>query len=165
MQQAPVNNTKGSERTDSVFLVSQCFYAAADFSRSVNLALVQKERNQRGNNAREISKRRSSALTAGPRRSATKNRSEATWKNEKGPTPKKIAGLGDGAYWVSNRFGGVHHVLKGDAFISVGLGRTDGEATKSVARQINPGMPLVTVRRVNSIVHLAWSEADTGNGG
>src|SRR5438309_5141106 len=26
-----------------------------------------------------------------------------------------------------------------------------------------PGMPLITVRRVNSVVHLAWSEADTGN--
>jgi len=26
-----------------------------------------------------------------------------------------------------------------------------------------PGMPLVTLRRVNSVVHLAWSEADTGN--
>jgi len=26
-----------------------------------------------------------------------------------------------------------------------------------------PGMPSVTVRRVNSVVHLAWSEADAGN--
>src|SRR5207302_8958880 len=26
-----------------------------------------------------------------------------------------------------------------------------------------PGMPSVTVRRVNSVVNLAWSEADTGN--
>jgi hypothetical protein len=26
-----------------------------------------------------------------------------------------------------------------------------------------PGMPLLTVRRVGSVVHLAWSEADTGN--
>jgi hypothetical protein len=26
-----------------------------------------------------------------------------------------------------------------------------------------PGMPSVTVRRINSVVHLAWSEADTGN--
>ena len=26
-----------------------------------------------------------------------------------------------------------------------------------------PGMPSVTLRRVNSVVHLAWSEADTGN--
>lgn len=26
-----------------------------------------------------------------------------------------------------------------------------------------PGMPAVTVRRVNGVVHLAWSEADTGN--
>ncbi|PYJ01382.1 MAG: hypothetical protein DMF00_05115 [Verrucomicrobia bacterium] len=27
-----------------------------------------------------------------------------------------------------------------------------------------PGMPSLTVRRVNSVVHLAWSEGDTGNG-
>src|SRR5207249_9746237 len=26
-----------------------------------------------------------------------------------------------------------------------------------------PGMPSVSVRRVNGVVHLAWSEADTGN--
>jgi hypothetical protein len=51
-------------------------------------------------------------------------------EKEKGPAPKKIAGLGDEAYWVSNRFGGTLYVLKGDAFISVGLGGTDDEDTK-----------------------------------
>jgi len=38
--------------------------------------------------------------------------------------------LGDEAYWVSNRFGGVLYVLKGDVFISVGIGGTDDEDTK-----------------------------------
>ena len=44
--------------------------------------------------------------------------------------PKKIDGLGDEAFWVSNRFGGVLYVLKGDAFISIGVGGTDDEETK-----------------------------------
>src|SRR5207237_10609989 len=40
-------------------------------------------------------------------------------EKEQGPAPKKIDGLGDDAYWVSNRFGGVLYVLKGDAFFYV----------------------------------------------
>jgi hypothetical protein len=44
--------------------------------------------------------------------------------------PKKIDGIGDEAFWVSNRFGGVLYVLKGNAFISIGLGGTDDEETK-----------------------------------
>ncbi len=44
--------------------------------------------------------------------------------------PKKIGELGDDAYWVGNRFGGVLYVLKGDCFISIGLGGTDDEHTK-----------------------------------
>ncbi len=47
VQEAPVNETKSSERSDGVFRVSQCFYAAAEFSKSVSLALIQKDPNQR----------------------------------------------------------------------------------------------------------------------
>ena len=53
-----------------------------------------------------------------------------TEEGEKGPPPKKITGLGDEAFWVSNRFGGMLYILKGDAFISIGIGGTDGEETK-----------------------------------
>ena len=49
---------------------------------------------------------------------------------EQGSAPKKIEGLGDDAYWVGNRFWGILYVLKGDAFISIGLGGTDDEETK-----------------------------------
>ncbi len=42
----------------------------------------------------------------------------------------QINDIGHEAYWVSNRFGGVLYVLKGNAFISIGLGGTDEEETK-----------------------------------
>ena len=57
-------------------------------------------------------------------------RKDSDSEKEKGPPPKKIASLGDEAYWASNRFGGTLYVLKGDAFISIGIGGTDDEETK-----------------------------------
>src|SRR5918996_245073 len=51
-------------------------------------------------------------------------------EKEKGIPPKKISGLGDDAYWISNRFGGVLYVLKGDAFVSISLGGPDNEEAK-----------------------------------
>jgi hypothetical protein len=51
-------------------------------------------------------------------------------EKEQGSAPKKIEGLGDEAYWVTNRFGGMLYVLKGTSFISIGLGGTDDQETK-----------------------------------
>ena len=86
------------------------FYRAAKivFARALQLM---------GMSAPEVMERREKAETE-------------TAENDKGPAPKKIAELGDDAYWVSNRFGGILYVLKGDAFVSVGIGGTDDEATK-----------------------------------
>ena len=46
VQQTQLNDVKSSERSEGVFLVSQCFYIAAEFSKSVNLALVQTDPKQ-----------------------------------------------------------------------------------------------------------------------
>jgi hypothetical protein len=51
-------------------------------------------------------------------------------EKEQGAPSKKISGLGDEAYWVSNRFGSVLYILKGDAFISIDIGGPDNEETK-----------------------------------
>src|SRR5437899_11717480 len=40
-QGSSMSGTKNSARSDGGFRVSQCFYAAAEFSKSVNLAVVQ----------------------------------------------------------------------------------------------------------------------------
>src|SRR5712691_8043959 len=46
IQGSPVKETKSSERSDGDFRVCQCFYTTAEFSRSVTLAVFQKNPDQ-----------------------------------------------------------------------------------------------------------------------
>jgi hypothetical protein len=129
VQGSPVNETKSSERSDDLFRVAQCFYTTAESNKSVNLALVQERTDQENKHSpKEFWKEK-----FGPYANESKSHGKAETKSvekEQGTAPKKIDGLGDDAYWVSNRFGGVLYVLKGDAFISIGVGGTDDEDTK-----------------------------------
>ena len=125
VQQIPVKDAKSSERLDGTFRISQCLYTAAEFSKSVNLALIQRDPNQHGaRSPKDFWKEKFDPYENEEPRTNTHN------ENEEGPAPKKIVGLGEEAYWVANRFGGILYVLKGDAFISVGVGGTDDEETK-----------------------------------
>ena len=131
VQEAPVNETKSSEHSDGVFRVSQCFYAAAEFSKSVSLALIQKDPNQRDKGSpKDFWKEKFGPYNANEKERDRKAQTKPREEKEEGAPPKKISGLGDDAYWVSNRFGGILYVLNGDAFISISLGGTDNEETK-----------------------------------
>jgi hypothetical protein len=129
VQASPVNETKSSERSDDVFRVTQCFFTTAEFSKSVNLALVQKNPAQQNERSPKDFWKDKFGSYGGDRARDEKAGTKSV-EREQTTAPKKITGLGDDAYWVSNRFGGVLYVLKGDAFISVGLGGTDDEETK-----------------------------------
>src|SRR5206468_8023963 len=125
VQKLPVNEMKSSEHLDGTFRISQCLYTAAEFSKSVSLALIQRDPNQHGaRGPKDFWKEKFDPYENEEPRTSTHNESE------EGPAPKKIVGLGDEAYWVANRFGGILYVLKGDALISIGIGVTDGEETK-----------------------------------
>ena len=125
VQAAPVNETKSSEHSDGVFLVSQCFYTAAEFSKSVTLALVRSDPKQGSKRSpKDFWKEKFD-----PYRDEEPKTNRGDQK-EQGPAPKKIEGLGDDAYWVGNRFWGILYVLKGDAFISIGVGGTDDQETR-----------------------------------
>ena len=130
VQQASVNDAKSSERSDGTFRISQCLYSSAEFSKSVNLALIQVDPNQPGNRSpKDFWEEKFGAYE----RSETERGDKAETKNEeeeKGPPPKKVTALGDEAFWVSNRFGGILYILKGNAFISIGIGGTDDEEKK-----------------------------------
>ena len=124
VQAAPVNETKSSEHSDEVFLVSQCFYTTAEFSKSVTLALVRSDPKQGSKRSpKDFWKEKFD-----PYENEEPNANRA--EKEQGPAPKKITGLGDEAFWISNRFGGILYILKGDAFISIGIGGTDDEEIK-----------------------------------
>jgi hypothetical protein len=125
VQASPVTDTKSSERSDDLFRVAECFYTTTESNKSVNLAVVQQRADQQNKGSpKDFWKEKFD-----PYQNEESNTKSADEK-EQGPAPKKIVGLGDDAYWVSNRFGGVLYVLKGDAFISIGLGGTDDEQTK-----------------------------------
>ena len=132
VQGSPFKEAKSSARSDAGFRVSQCFYTAMEFSRSVNLALVQTDPSQPTRRRpkdfwKEKFGRYSGETTE---HAGDDKRSEGKEGKEESVRPKKIDGIGEQAFWVSNRFGGVLYVLKGDAFISIGLGGTDDEETK-----------------------------------
>jgi hypothetical protein len=125
VQGSPVNETKSSEHSDGVFLVSQCLYTAAEFSKSVTLALVRSDPKQGSKRSpKDFWKEKFDPYEN------EEPKAKSGDEKEQGSAPKKIEGLGDDAYWVGNRFGGILYVLKGDAFISIGLGGTDDEETK-----------------------------------
>jgi hypothetical protein len=132
IQASPVKEPKGSTRSDNGFRVSQCFYTATEFSKSVSLAVVQKDPdNSAKRSPKDFWKEKFGRFT-GDEEARDRNEQESGREEEEERLipPKQIDDIGDQAYWVSNRFGGVLYVLKGDAFISIGLGGTDDEETK-----------------------------------
>ncbi len=125
IQASPVSEAKSSARSDGGFRVSQCFYTATEFSKSVNLAVVQSDQKQGSKRSpKEFWKEKFDPYEN------EEPKAKSGDEKEEGPAPKKIEGLGDDAYWVGNRFGGMLYALKGDAFISIGVGGTDDEEAK-----------------------------------
>ena len=132
IQGSPIKEPKGSTRSENGFRVSQCFYTAAEFSKSVNLAVIQKDPDNSAKQSPKDFWKEKFGRFSGDEEARDKNERESERNEEKERLipPKQIDGIGDEAYWVSNRFGGVLYVLKGDVFISIGLGGTDDEETK-----------------------------------
>jgi hypothetical protein len=139
VQGSPIQETKSSARRDGSFLVSQCFYTAGEFSKSVSVAVTQPDANKPDLNKRtpkdfwnetfasysgNEEKERDTASKA----PASEQHRDEIEKDAAVP-PKKISAIGDEAYWTPGP-GGALYVLKGDAFIRISLGGSDDEATK-----------------------------------
>src|SRR6266566_1567568 len=132
IQGSPIKETKSSALSDAAFRVSQCFYTATEFSKSVSLAVMQRDPGRPTTTSpRDFWKERFGRYSADEKeRDKNKEQSERKEEKEDSVPPKKIDGIGEEAFWASNRFGGVLYILKGDAFISISLGGSDNEETK-----------------------------------
>ena len=128
IQGSPIKETKSSASSGTGFRVSQCFYTAAEFSKSVSLAVTQKDPDHQA----KRSPKDFWEETFGRFDKDEKERDRARSEGEERESipPKKIESIGEEAFWTSNRFGGILYVLKGDAFISISVGGTDDEDTK-----------------------------------
>jgi len=139
IQGSPIKETKSSARSQGDFRISQCFYAAAEFSRSVSLAVIQRDPDHPAKRGPKDFWKETFDRYSGEQeehegdkeeRESLRHQAGAGGEKEKSAPPKKIDGIGDEAYWSGSRFGGVLYVLKGDAFISVSLGGPDNEETR-----------------------------------
>src|SRR5207249_9137138 len=129
IQGSPIKETKSSARSDAAFLVSQCFYTATEFSKSVSLAVMQRDRDRQTTTSPKDFWKERFGRYSGEEKERDKDKEQTERKEEKEESlpPKKIDGIGEEAFWASNRFGGMLYVLKGDAFISISVGGTDDE--------------------------------------
>ena len=132
IQGSPIKETKSSTRSDAAFRVSQCFYTATEFSKSVSLAVMQRDQGRSSTSSpKDFWKERFDHYSGEEKeRDKVKEETERKEEKEESVPPKRIDGIGDEAFWASNRFGGVLYVLKRDVFISISLGGTDDEDTK-----------------------------------
>jgi len=126
-----ITEVKSSENSDGEFRVSQCFYTAKDYSRSVSLAVTQMNPKRPGNRTPKDFWKETFGRFSGDESASEKEKKESPEpgrgkdEQEKSTPPKKIDGLGDEAYWIGNRMGGTLYVLKNDSFIRVAVGNPD----------------------------------------
>jgi hypothetical protein len=139
IQRSPIKETKSSVRSDAGFRVSQCFYTAEDFSKSVSLAVTQRDPTSSGERSvkdfwnetfgrftdeekeNNPGKEERERLREQPRREG---------EEKAFIPPKKIDGIGDDAFWSPNPVGGAIYVLKKDVFIRISIGGHDNEEGK-----------------------------------
>ena len=141
VQGSPIKETKSSGNSGGGMRISQCFYSAAEFSKSVSLAVTQTDPNssaKRSANAywkesfgkyenEEKEKARESASDKEKKESLREQH-----EKEEAKPPTKISGVGDEAFWTGNRVGGALYVLRKDknAFIRISVGGPDKEQGK-----------------------------------
>ena len=138
IQGSPIKETKNSAHSDGGLRVSQCFYTAAEFSKSVSLAVTESDPTSPGKRSpRDFWKQIFGRYAGGEKEAeADREKNESPGdqarkeEREESIPPKKIEGIGDEAFWSGGHLGGALYVLKNDAFIRISVGGPENEETK-----------------------------------
>ena len=139
IQGSPVKETKSSVRSDAGFRVSQCFYTAEDFSKSVSLAVTQRDPASSAKRSVNDFWTKTFGRFNDTKKNSNSDQEERQRLGEQGRregeektfiSPKKIDGIGDDAFWSPNPTGGAIYALKKDVFIRLSIGGRDNEQGK-----------------------------------
>jgi hypothetical protein len=132
-----------SEQPAGSFRLLQCFYWVPEFSSSVSVAL--------GIPLTTDNKR------SGPRQYWQRqfNREEREEREERGESgekkdgpPKRLAGLGEEAFWVGDPLTGALYVLRGEVFLRLSVGGPPGQSQR--------------IKRARTLAIYALKRLDTG---
>lgn len=142
IQGSAIKEAKGSVHADGAFRVSQCFYMATDYAKSVSLAVTQSDPDSSSKRSpkdfwEEIFGRYDGKEKERDEDEREKNKNETHpiqgrgEEEEEGRTPpKKISGVGEEAYWTGSSMTGALYVRKKNVIIRIGIGGPDNEESK-----------------------------------
>jgi hypothetical protein len=130
---SPIKEAKSSSNSGQGMRTAQCFYVAAEFSKSVSLSVTSRDPAALGDvNVRRFWKEtfgRSAEPEKEHEGDQEKKESLREQRREKGEEEgaplRKVEGIGEEAYWSGTRVGGALYVLKGNAFIRLSIGGAD----------------------------------------
>jgi Protein of unknown function (DUF1573) len=122
VQGEALKEPKSSGQTGGGFAVSQCYFGLPTSNKSISLTLLQKTDSPEARDPKEFWEE-----TFHGEKKEEKGREE---EERKAAPPEKIEGLGDEAFWLSNRVGGELYVLKGDSFFRISVGGAGDKAAK-----------------------------------
>ena len=108
-----------SEQPARSFRFTQCFYRTPEYTNSVSVAVgIPLETDRKRSGPRQYWQQQFHAKV-----------SAAPGRKKKEP-PRRIAGLGEEAYWVGDPMTGALYVLKGEIFLRVSVGGPPDQAVK-----------------------------------
>ncbi len=134
-----------SDRLDGDFIVAQCYYQLPTPVNSVVLNVTTAKEGSGARSPRSFwedtfgkdeGKGRESKDKASREKEKARAQKEkpkergGEGENEEGPTPEKVNGLGDEAFWIASRVGGALYVLKKDQFFRISVGGAGDEKAK-----------------------------------
>lgn len=135
-----IKETKATQHNEGNFTISQCFYTTATFTQSVSLEVTQRNPNVPGKEGprefwTEHFRRNAEQDKEHERdkRKSDRDRGEqrgAGEEEEESAPPKRVAGIGEEAYYVGNRINGALYVLKKDSFLRISIGGKDDETSR-----------------------------------
>jgi hypothetical protein len=142
IQQANIIGTQLNEVPTGQFVTSQCYYTSAEPDCSVTIAIVQRDPLRVSTDSirkywQEVYV--ASGEPAQAQENGHQGRKETRAGGEEEEEKRavraiKIDGIGEGAYWSGNRFGGVLYVLQREKIVRVSVGgpsKTEEKLEKS----------------------------------
>jgi hypothetical protein len=133
VQGEDLKTTKPSQQAGHEFVIDICYYELPTPSNSVSLSLAQPNSNKK-ESVREFWENTFGDSEHG--RKEKEREGEGEGEIEEGAPARKIAGLGQEAFWFSSPIGGVLYVLKGNHYIRIsvgGKGTSESKLNKSKA--------------------------------
>lgn len=109
-----------SEQPAGSFRFTQCFYRTPELSSSVSVAL----------GIPVTDSKRSGPRDYWQAQFKREERDEREESDEKKQEPRRLAGLGDEAFWVGDPVTGALYVLRGEVFLRVSVGGSPDQSQK-----------------------------------